>query len=158
MTTATAAPAVHVTTLSEEQVLDYFWTAQADAEVDRLQLLKQLSVVAIKRPPEWDAAEVRRACANDNLDADRCFACRSADRRLYWHHVIEVHHGGTNAPRNRVALCFLCHREIHPWLEPWPGDMGPWVQVGEIVDALQSGRYVVDPRSARPQVYDDEGH
>jgi hypothetical protein len=151
-----SAPSVHVTKLLEEQVLDYFWAAQADAEVDRLQLLKQLAVVAIARPHEWDAVAVRRACANDNLEADRCFSCRSDDRRLYWHHVIEVHHGGSNSPRNRVALCFRCHQVIHPWLQPWPGDLGPWVRVGEIVEAIANGRYVFDSGPPRRQVLDDD--
>lgn len=157
MSTTTSAPNVHVTTLPEEQVLDYFWFTARDAE-NRLPVLKQLSVVAIVRPPEWDRDAIRRECANDRLTADQCFACLSRDRRLYWHHVIEIHNGGSNTSRNRVALCFRCHQAIHPWLEPWPGDMGPFVRVGEIADALQQGRYVLDPGPARRQVYDDEGH
>jgi hypothetical protein len=30
--------------------------------------------------------------------------------------VIEVHHGGSNSPRNQVNLCFRCHQRLHPWL------------------------------------------
>jgi hypothetical protein len=30
--------------------------------------------------------------------------------------VIEVQHGGSNVARNQVALCFPCHKYLHPWL------------------------------------------
>jgi HNH endonuclease len=133
---------VTISTLPEAQLLDYFWTAQADPGADRFQLLQELSVIAIKRPPEWDPKAVREACRNDHLTADRCFTCYNADRRLYWHHLIEIHHGGSNHARNRVALCYRCHRVIHPWLTEWQGDQDKrdrWTRVGDLVEQLIGG-------------------
>lgn len=45
----------------------------------------------------------------------QCWACRrrKAEHR---HHVIQLQHGGTNSPRNLVAICRWCHGEIHPWM------------------------------------------
>lgn len=46
----------------------------------------------------------------------QCFACIRERMRL-WHHVIQIQHGGSNRPLNRVAICEECHMKIHPWLK-----------------------------------------
>lgn len=132
--------AVHVTTLSEEQVLAYFWTAVAE-DVDRLALLQQLAVVAIDRPSEWDRDDVRAGMAGTTLrlTADHCFVCLNAGWLLSWHHIIQVQHGGSNDARNFVRVCGWCHQRIHPWLHAptstdrrngwtWIGDMAARVE------------------------------
>jgi hypothetical protein len=99
--------------------LSYFRHAASDPNTDRFELLKQLAGVAVPRPVNWDYAKVRRINPWDirGLDAPKqCFCCRTASRRLYWHHIIEVQHGGSAAPGNLTALCYRCHRVIHPWL------------------------------------------
>jgi hypothetical protein len=110
--------AAHVTALSEDQVLHYAWEAASDPDTDRLQLLRQLSVVVIQRPATWDVEAIRRV--NPwviPLDvADRCFNCRTGDRRLYWHRIISVSHGGSNQPANFVAVCYRCRRVLRPSL------------------------------------------
>lgn len=44
----------------------------------------------------------------------KCFACKGAAEVR--HHIIWLKHGGRNHKRNVLALCRLCHAEIHPWL------------------------------------------
>lgn len=110
----------HRTTWPEERVLDYFYVMSRDLGVDRMALLKQLSDVALERPREWDRTAVRLAMAGVKLQltADGCFCCYSREWQLVWHHIIQVQHGGSSAPRNVVAICVRCHRTLHPWLEP----------------------------------------
>ncbi len=108
----------YVTTWSETQVLDYFWLAVRD-DTDRILLLRQLATVKLERPSEWDRWFVRQAMSGVRLliTGDFCFVCRSSERKLYWHHVIAVAHGGSSQPRNLVRLCQSCHRNVHPWLD-----------------------------------------
>lgn len=118
--------------LSEGLVLDYFWQMNSHHE-DRTKLLEQLSTVRLQRPATWSARTIRvefeaagspgRAFSPHlTLSRNGCFRCRARRRQLYWHHLIEVHHGGSNNPRNFVALCFSCHQHLHPWLkEELPG-------------------------------------
>lgn len=126
----------HVTTWDEERVLDYFWAVVRD-DGDRLELLKQLADVALERPSDWDLGAIRVAFAGvrQTLMAEACFCCKTTERRLYWHHVIQVQHGGSNTPRNVVGICHACHRRIHPWLEPptsYENKRG-WTAVRDIV-------------------------
>ena len=132
---------MYVTSLNECQVLTYFWKMAGDPEVDRVALLQQLSDVALQRPPTWDYAKVRaiNPWDIDGLDPPHaCFCCRTGDRRLYWHHVIAVQHGGSVSPSNLVGLCYRCHRTIHPWL-PERADADEryssgWSSIGQIAD------------------------
>lgn len=104
----------------EELWLDYFYAAVRD-DVDRAAILKQLAGVKIARPKDWDPEWVRvtlREGVFFPLTADQCFCCLTGSRRLYWHHIIQVQHGGSNSPHNLVRLCHACHRRVHPWLEP----------------------------------------
>lgn len=125
-----------VTKWDEDRVLDYFWL-MASERGDRLDLLKQLGAVQLERPSEWDAASVRQAIAGVRitLTADSgCFTCLSQERRIHWHHVIWVTHGGSNNPRNLVPLCHRCHRELHPWLdEPTSREQRwGWTAIGDM--------------------------
>lgn len=88
--------------------------------VDRLELLRQAAQVRLARPPEWDRAAIRAAAPGvaEWLRAEKCWLCRGADHKLYWHHAIQVQHGGSNAVRNLIPICHGCHMTIHPWLEP----------------------------------------
>ncbi len=45
----------------------------------------------------------------------QCKVCETNDSYLR-HHIIQLQHGGNNGRKNRIALCEVCHNEIHPWL------------------------------------------
>jgi len=111
------ATSTYVTKWPEEAVLDYFWRASSDLEVDRLELLQQLAGVAIARPADWDYEALRDVNQWEReKPSTGCFSCRTWSRRLYWHHVIELQHGGSNDRRNLIPICYRCHCVIHPWL------------------------------------------
>jgi hypothetical protein len=87
----------------EERILEYFrYMTRQDA--DRLALLQQLAVVAVERPDEWSPLAVRQEH-------------EASDRRLYWHHIVAIQHGGSNAWDNLVPICKRCHAAIHPWMD-----------------------------------------
>lgn len=113
------ASVLYVATWPEESILAYFWDS-VRAGTDRTALLRQLAPVVVKRPPEWSSADVRleHEQGKHPRQPDRCFACRTGDRRLYWHHIIAIQHGGSNDDHNQVAICLRCHADVHPWLEP----------------------------------------
>lgn len=121
----TPDPAVvaRLSALQEERILDYFWLMVRGEAVDRLGLLLQITPVVVQRPAEWSYAAIRREhesyrpAFGVKLDRKRCFACDAGHRTLYFHHIIEVHHGGSNTLRNQVPLCFACHQFLHPWLK-----------------------------------------
>lgn len=98
----------YLTTWSEERVLAYFWT-MVHADADRVALLKQISGVAIERPDDWDRAGERAAATPKTRATTICFSCFTGDRRLYWHHVIAIQHGGSTCLRNLVPICLRCH-------------------------------------------------
>lgn len=50
-----------------------------------------------------------------------CYVCES-NNDLVRHHVIPLHRGGSNSPKNLVPLCNNCHERLHPWLIQKPGD------------------------------------
>lgn len=110
----------HTTRWSEKAVLDYFW-AMVRADADRVALLKQVSDVRLERPSDWDMKAIRdavnkRGPAIRLVQAQQCFTCLNAEHWLYWHHIVQVQHGGTNTPSNLVSLCHTCHQRVHPWL------------------------------------------
>lgn len=57
--------------------------------------------------------------------AGPCFCCGSSGERL-WHHIIQLQHGGTNRPLNRVKVCEGCHAKIHPWLDVPVVELPEW--------------------------------
>lgn len=117
---------IYTTTWPEERVLAAFW-ALIKSGSDRLDTLLAFSTVVVPRPSDWDRAAVR-AESGQHLKVRGCFGCHTRSRRLYWHHVIEVQHGGSNAKGNLLPLCLRCHAKIHPWLDAnRPGEtFTPW--------------------------------
>jgi hypothetical protein len=93
--------------------LERFWRRVGDG-ADRLEMLQRFAEVKVERPRKWDRLKVREY--EQGLTAESCWCCYSRDRRTYWHHVIQVQHGGSNNPHNLVSLCNDCHRRVHPWL------------------------------------------
>lgn len=141
------------TAWSEDAVLAEFWR-RVIADLDRLELLQQMADIALERATEWDYYSVRSEGVGLTLSADRCFCCRSGDRHLYWHHIIQVQHGGSNAPSNLVAICHRCHRTIHPWL-PAPTSVENkcgWTVIGDM-----AGRVATKMARALPSAVDVEG-
>jgi hypothetical protein len=123
--------------LPEPHVLNYFWMMRREG-VPALELLAQLSKVRIKRPASWNPAKIRKQHeAGDGMgpaDKQQCFGCTATNRRLYSHHIVEVFHGGSNDVRNKVALCFGCHKTLHPWLteEPPPSHVNGFESLYDI--------------------------
>lgn len=125
--------------LEEPWILSYFWLL-VKKDADRRELLELLTHVIVQRPPKWNPAAIRRdhdaSIATFGIGGleRACFVCRTTARRLYVHHVVEVQHGGSNDPKNRVALCFPCHQHLHPWLEtePVPLKRAGWESMSEI--------------------------
>jgi len=106
--------------MPESHVLAYFWIMVSE-HAPRLELLEAFGKVRLERPPTWNYSAVRaehEAWVSHNVRRDHpnCFAC-GAERPLFWHHVIEVQNGGSNHLRNRVSICFPCHKRLHPWLQ-----------------------------------------
>ena len=106
--------------LPDYQILNWFWLMIRQG-ADKLATVQILSLVVVSRPADWNRSQVRqqherghsRIAKFLNL---RCFLCESTQKRLYFHHLLEVQNGGDNNPRNLVPLCFACHKSIHPWL------------------------------------------
>jgi 5-methylcytosine-specific restriction endonuclease McrA len=106
--------------LEEPWILSYFWDVIRRG-ADHMAALVQLTQVTVQRPAAWAPDAVRSAHQHGprGIATRQCFGCR-AERKLYVHHVIEIQHGGSNDPRNRVPLCFSCHQRLHPWLQDEP--------------------------------------
>lgn len=120
-------------------LLELFWQYVERGE-DRLELLKLYAAQPVSREQDWNRQAVRDEASTITLDAHGCFCCRTEDRRLYWHHVVQVQHGGSNSPRNRVAICYRCHALIHPWLpKNRKGEelAGEWWSLSDVAEDLQ---------------------
>jgi len=152
---------VYTTTWSEARVLDYFWM-MVNADADRIALLQQLAGVAVQRPPDWDRA-AERAAPTPRGKASICFSCFTGDRRLYWHHVIAIQHGGSTWPQNFVPICLACHARIHPWLDTSHPErerrgVSSWTRVGDMIVAaceetiLREETTTADQPAAAPSV------
>jgi hypothetical protein len=128
-------------TVTEDEALRAFWQAAGDLASDRLALLRAFAEIAIVRPADWDFDAERAApshmVGSITLYAEDCFVCRREARKLNWHHVIQIQHGGSNSPRNRAAICDGCHAAIHPWLPDLPryGRVKGWSSLSEIAPA-----------------------
>jgi len=127
-------------------VLDYFWI-MVSQHADRLELLEQLGQVRLTRPPSWNFDAVRTehetwVSRYARHDDPRCFVC-AASRSLFWHHVIEVQNGGSNHFRNRVSICFPCHKRLHPWLvEPADQRVEGFEALRDIMARVVARRFV----------------
>jgi hypothetical protein len=107
----------YVSVWPQDRILDYF-RFMVGEDADRIDLLRQLADVAVKRPDDWSPLEIRREHeATARESAQRCFCCRTGSRRLYWHHIVAIQHGGDNNRRNLVAICLRCHAAVHPWMD-----------------------------------------
>jgi hypothetical protein len=130
--------APYLTKWSEDRVLAYFWT-MVHADADRIALLKQISGVKIERPDDWDRAAQRAMAPPQTRATTICFSCFTGDRRLYWHHVIAIQHGGSTHLQNLVPICLKCHAMVHPWLDvSGPSEerrrrTGNWTRVGDMI-------------------------
>lgn len=120
----------------EEQWLDFFWQS-VHAHVDRADVLRKLAGVQLATPGRSERLAIRfafRGVAVWRHRGDQCFCCFHMDRRLAWHHIIQVQHGGSNSARNMVPLCQWCHQRVHPWLEIRPEKRRTtWASIQEIV-------------------------
>lgn len=101
------------------RALEAFWI-RARTE-DRLALLKELARLRIRNVTTHERKGLRREHGRRHKSAGegKCWACPHFEL-LVWHHVIQLQHGGTNAPANLVKICEWCHAEIHPWLTAPP--------------------------------------
>lgn len=124
----------------EGALLELFWFHVGRGE-DKLELLKAFAEQTIARTSDWNQATIRDEASTHGggVEGKGCFACLSQDRKLYWHHILQVQHGGSNHPRNRVAICYQCHARIHPWLPPdRKGELrgGEWYSLAEVADGI----------------------
>lgn len=138
--------------VDEHALLRAFWR---DYEADhgrRLEILAAYAEIALLRPPEWDYDGIREAAWRHTFTAHGCTACGTGDRPLAWHHVIQVQHGGSNVPANRIALCEACHAAIHPWMPP-VARLAPngWTSLEQLAEARPVGR-PGDDRKAEPMM------
>jgi hypothetical protein len=138
----------YTTRWDEDMVLAYFWEAAREWDVDRIALLKQIADVRLERPSDWDRRAIRAQLdmlrdqwrGNQpkspifQVDMEACFACLNKERRLYWHHVVTVQHGGSSQPRNIVPLCHVHHQAVHPFLPDSNSveNRYGWTQVGHM--------------------------
>jgi hypothetical protein len=107
---------------------------------DRVAILRRLADVRLSSPSEDEYLSMRydHRGVSMMLTADQCFACLNSERWLYWHHVIQVQHGGSNTPRNLVRLCHDCHRRVHPWLPARTSveNRYGWTSVGDLSERV----------------------
>jgi len=109
--------ALHLSLWSQGRILEYFWRMVRE-DADRIELLRQLATVVVQRPPDWSPEDIREQHVRARRrHHEKCFCCRTAERNLYWHHVILIANGGDNDHFNQVAICQRCHAAIHPWLD-----------------------------------------
>lgn len=101
-----------------------FWRQFNDvwcSAADRLALVRRIADLRLHRPRGWSPGAVRQESVRRHwrwTHHPHCQICRSWDRPLVWHHLIQIQHGGTNVPLNRVMICVRCHADVHPWLPP----------------------------------------
>lgn len=126
--------------ISEPIALGLFWNHAENPASDRLALLQRFAEIAIVRPADWDAEAVRAQFERLQFGAAaRCFACRSGDRTIVRHHVVQLQHGGSNTPRNFVAICTRCHAAIHPWVADSTTQHG-WTSIADFARGLMGSR------------------
>ena len=65
------------------------------------------------RLPSVVAYVLQRAAGKCELCENRAFVTDGGETYLEVHHVIQLAVGGPDTPRNAVALCPNCHRELH---------------------------------------------
>lgn len=129
--------------LDEQAIIDVFYSEASTG--DRIAALKRFAEIAIDRPTDWDYEAVRLDAPRQygRLHAQTCFGCGNHDRKLNWHHIIQIQHGGSNYIRNFVAICDACHSAVHPWLPKQTRSAGSWASFADmapgIADMIRSG-------------------
>ena len=122
----------------EALMLKYFWV-MVRGGAERVPLLEQMGRVIVPRPDDWDFGRIRSEHEKNRPlpsgDPLKCFVC-SIGGRLYHHHILEVHHGGSNNGFNLVPLCFPCHKRLHPWIEEPPETTG-WTLLRDIAKTVK---------------------
>jgi hypothetical protein len=122
---------------SEADVLTAFW-ALVQVGQDRLDLLKEMAAIGIRRPDDWRPLRIRHEfeIARPRGRGSECFTCLNRDRARAWHHVIQIQHGGSNVSANLVPVCVLCHSRVHLWLPtPEMTALSGWSSMLEIVQS-----------------------
>ena len=105
-----------MTMLTPEEATPLLWAIWDLPQAKRLKALQRVAREAwITRSDDWNRETVRLGPIR-SIKPDNCFTCGTRDRKLYWHHIITLDHGGDNQPYNVVGICHECHRGIHPWL------------------------------------------
>ena len=127
--------------IGELAALNYFWLMMREG-AEPMTILAWMSHVVIARPADWDKAAIRQehelGLGKSSVDRDQCYGCQSTTANLYFHHIIEIQNGGSNAKRNLVPLCFPCHKRLHPWLtvEPRATRGGGFVHIGTVIKEM----------------------
>ena len=96
-----------------------FWRAIESApQSARLGILKHYATLTVPRRKNY--REIRHGGHTHGPASQHpCFACHRRPASC-WHHVIQVQYGGRNRANNMVAICHVCHCEIHPWMTGAP--------------------------------------
>lgn len=96
-------------------ILRRFWRSanRVKSVNGRIQLLRQYAEKLVPRDGHR-YIDVRRGSRRFQQPAVPCFACRGL--ATHWHHVIQIQNGGRNKTKNRVPICIVCHRRVHPWM------------------------------------------
>lgn len=96
-------------------MLRQFWGAAGRGE-DKLALLRQHAEIRLRRRSVRSPHAIRREHNAQRLAsryrAHACFLC--SGKATQEHHIVQIQHGGTNRPENKVWVCTPCHRDIHP--------------------------------------------
>lgn len=101
--------------------LDRFWDeVEESTPVIRLAVLLRTARLRVDgdgdgEPQHLVRSARRHARGTAPPQVSLCWVCEQP-RRLRWHHVIQLQHGGSNHPRNRVPICDEDHAYIHPHL------------------------------------------
>lgn len=121
-----AALAAALSRMDETAALNYFWLMMRQ-KADPLTILGWMGHVVLERPQSWDKRRIRleHESGSSQLNSERgrqsaCYVCQYDMNYLYFHHIIEVQNGGSNATRNLIQICFECHKKLHPWLTVEP--------------------------------------
>lgn len=98
-------------------LLHAFWASARSGE-DKLALLRAYAekrpTVRVARDPHAIRREHNRQRTASAWKGKRCFVCAAYASQE--HHIVQIQHGGTNRPLNKVWICTPCHRQVHPFM------------------------------------------
>jgi len=99
-----------------DEQIRYFWQEVKNGS-DKLKLLSKMSEVKVvpKKQPGSIRNEFVQQGYKLNMRRDEyCFVCQTVSTAR--HHIILIKNGGRNQAGNIVALCYQCHKHLHPWI------------------------------------------